>query len=1135
MKQKTTFLAFKRLPFFAVFLFLSLLSLKASAQTTEAFEDDAVGGTTFSDNGQHFTIVNGPGEISYDIETYFGAGWNGTAADNNFIDNSNGTPGTNDGSSFSIKTTDGTDIIIKSFYLFLSNRYPLGTPSTTLTITGKKNGAATALYTITKSSGFSNPATFSPNNGYTFINFATEGGTDYSNVGIDEIIISTTGNADYLALDGLTWAVAPVDAIAPRITSIIRQTPTTSPTNADALVWDVTFDEPVNNVDVTDFAVLGTTATIASVTNPSGNVYRVTVSGGDLAALDATVTLGHSGGQNITDASGNALTNLIPTGTNDNTFVVDNTEPLISSIARQSPTTSPTNADALAWDVTFDGPVSNVDATDFTVSGTTATVASVTNPSGNVYRVTVSGGDLAALNATVTLDFAGGQDIADAVGNTLTDLTPTGTNDNTFVLDNTEPLISSIARQSPTTSPTDADALVWDVTFDGPVSNVDATDFTVSGTTATVASVTNPSGNVYRVTVSGGDLAALNATVTLDFAGGQDIADAVGNALTNLTPTGTNDNTFVLDNEAPVDPIVTSPSATTTTNSTTLTISGTHAENGITVNAYIDANNDGIADNTTSLGSATVTGNTWSFTVNLTAESANNFVVIAKDAISLTSNNVDVPTVTQTNTATWIGVTNTDWSEPSNWSTNAVPPANADIIIPSSLNNYPTASNAVTFNSLTINSGASFIPQSTVTGPVTFKRNIPTTNWYLASTPIANETLQNIMANNTFASGTGVNIGIGSYSNDGATPWFYANTASTGNFIPGLGVSIKLDTPNDLSSTGNLNTSNVMFPVSASGSRNKFNLIGNPYTAYVNSGDFANVNTDKLTEKTVWLWNGTSYTTYNATSPIEIAPGQGFFIEASTDGAILFSTTNRSHQNTDTFMRQTPKTSFELFIENNDTKKSTKVFYIEGKTTDFDNGYDSKMFNGVSSSFEVFTQLVSNNQGKNLAIQTLPDTNYNSMVVPVGVKATAGKEITFSLNTSNFNDDLKIFLEDRLTNTFTRLNETNSTYKVTLSKNLDGIGRFYIHTTNSTLSIDGTATLENTSIYKLDNTTLRIAGLPQGNANIKLYSMLGKQVVKTAFTSNGTKDIALPVLAKGVYLVKLETGKGKLNKKIILE
>ncbi|WP_162844708.1 beta strand repeat-containing protein, partial [Roseivirga pacifica] len=354
------------------------------------------------------------------------------------------------------------------------------------------------------------------------------------------------------------------DEAAPTVTSIARQSPTTTPTNADQLVWDVTFDEVVANVGTADFSVSGTTGTVTSVTNPSGNVYRVTASGGDLASLNATVTLSFAGAQDIADAAGNALVNTTPTGTNDNTFVVDNTAPRVISIARQSPTTTPTNADQLVWDVTFDEVVANVGTADFSVSGTTGTVTTVTNPSGNVYRVTASGGDLASLNATVTLSFAGVQDIADAAGNALVNTTPTGTNNNTFVVDNTAPRVTSIARQSPTTTPTNADQLVWDVTFDEAVANLGTADFSVSGTTGTVTSVTNPSGNVYRVTASGGDLASLNATVTLSFSGVQDIADAAGNALVNTTPTGTNNNTFVVDNTAPRVTSIARQSPTTT-------------------------------------------------------------------------------------------------------------------------------------------------------------------------------------------------------------------------------------------------------------------------------------------------------------------------------------------------------------------------------------------------------------------------------------------------------------------------------------------------------------------------------------------------------------------------------------------
>ena len=39
--------------------------------------------------------------------------------------------------------------------------------------------------------------------------------------------------------------------------------------------------------------------------------------------------------------------------------------------------------------------------------------------------------------------------------------------------------------------------------------------------------------------------------MTLSFASGQDIADTSDNALSNTAPTGTNDNSYVVDNTAP--------------------------------------------------------------------------------------------------------------------------------------------------------------------------------------------------------------------------------------------------------------------------------------------------------------------------------------------------------------------------------------------------------------------------------------------------------------------------------------------------------------------------------------------------------------------------------------------------------
>src|SRR5690606_19341787 len=118
------------------------------------------------------------------------------------------------------------------------------------------------------------------------------------------------------------------------------------------------------------------------------------------------------------------------------------------------------------------------------------------------------------------------------------------------------------------------------------------------------------------------------------------------------------------------------------------------------------------------------------------------------------------------------------------------------------LTNYPTASSPVTFNSLTMNSGGSFIPKSTVTGNITYNRNLPSTERYLISMPIAGEAMEDIIATHPLASGTGADLGLSYYQNSGGSPWGYVTAATTGPFVNGYGYSIKLTAPGDLSVTG---------------------------------------------------------------------------------------------------------------------------------------------------------------------------------------------------------------------------------------------------------------------------------------------------------------------------------------------
>ena len=211
-----------------------------------------------------------------------------------------------------------------------------------------------------------------------------------------------------------------------------------------------------------------------------------------------------------------------------------------------------------------------------------------------------------------------------------------------------------------------------------------------------------------------------------------------------------------------------------------------------------------------------------------------------------------------------------------------------------------------------------------------------------------------------------------------------------------------------------------------------------------------------------------------------------------------------------------------------------KIYYIDNMTTGFDVGYEGELFNGVSNPLAIYTHLIADSQGKNYQVQSLPPNNYENMIIPVGVNANAGKEITFSAEALNLPDGIKVFLEDRLANTFNELSD-NKTFKVNLSEALNDVGRFYLHTSSNALSIDDSVILENVSIYKTNASTLKIVGLPNGIANIKLINVLGKQLMNTSFNANGAKEISLPNLAAGIYIVQLETEFSKLNKKIVLE
>ncbi len=265
----------------------------------------------------------------------------------------------------------------------------------------------------------------------------------------------------------------------------------------------------------------------------------------------------------------------------------DTTNPYVSSINRWSPTMERTSSDTLKWAIVFSEDVLNVDAADFDVDGTTASlsVTSVDTYLDSVYFATVSGGDLPGLNGVVSISVVSDSDITDGRGNPLASSPPTR-NTNTYTVVNpfalpplpiVPPRLLSLERRSPTSPITNVDSLTWRVAFSEPVS-LDVSNFSVSGVPGVISLTAVPPkkailsgeslckcelkdpvpGMVYDVMFSEGEdpsekgLADYNGTVILEIQDADSIVDNVGAPVVSLTPEETNEPAYILDNVAPV-------------------------------------------------------------------------------------------------------------------------------------------------------------------------------------------------------------------------------------------------------------------------------------------------------------------------------------------------------------------------------------------------------------------------------------------------------------------------------------------------------------------------------------------------------------------------------------------------------
>ena len=212
---------------------------------------------------------------------------------------------------------------------------------------------------------------------------------------------------------------------------------------------------------------------------------------------------------------------------------------------------------------------------------------------------------------------------------------------------------------------------------------------------------------------------------------------------------------------------------------------------------------------------------------------------------------------------------------------------------------------------------------------------------------------------------------------------------------------------------------------------------------------------------------------------------------------LSFTTAMRTTEGDDDFIAgRDPVDSFELVLKlyEGDTEiDHTKFYFGDGLGLDLDPGYDAGHFNQGAS---LMSRLVEEDEGVGLVINAMGLESINDVVVPLEINRASGnvfqskyRHLWILMIGTN------VYLEDKAQGTMTLLNDQD--FELTAENELSGAGRFFIHLTESVLSIDDKIETNYLNVFKADvNNFITVEGLANQSNLTKLkliyYSMVKK-------------------------------------------
>ncbi len=519
----------------------------------------------------------------------------------------------------------------------------------------------------------------------------------------------------------------------------------------------------------------------------------------------------------------------------------------------------------------------------------------------------------------------------------------------------------------------------------------------------------------------------------------------------------------------------------------------------------------------------------------------------------------------------WDGSESSDWNTAGNWNDNTVPTATDNVLIPDvardpivneaaatpaickdltlqtgavltiaagkaltvsgSLTN-DAGTTGLVINSHATNGTGSLKILGSVFGSATVERDMSLDKWHLISSPLASQPIINFLTNNVDIATSAkltephYEFAMGGYASGSWSSFYLHDKPASDLFEVGKGYRVLSWAPftQKLYFEGSLNT----VPISSVPVETGWNLVGNPYTTALNINDgvtgFVSVNSTLLPESyaAAYFWDAatSAYIAVNDAYENTNAPvGQGFFVKAASAGTITFNSDMQVHDGSNVFKSSAlPRPTITLVANNGIGSASTLIKFMDGASEGLDIGYDAGIFKG-DPDFSVYTKLVEDN-GIEFQLQYLPTSQYNKLVIPIGIDSKAASEIILSVETVQLDPNCKVILEDKLTNTYTDLSK--GSYKAAVVADTKGADRFFLHTGDIiSSSEDQFPTDGKLTAYAKGNKEIRVLGDVGEGAVATLYNGLGQVVLTKKLGAGNLNIIGLPNLKSGLYMLNI--------------